>query len=478
MANTQAYRELITSIKTMGVDNVSPQDKKVLLDLLKNLKYIAEFRLLKQCYDKDQSMNNLLPLVDNKINDLQFKISELESKKVSDTGLSQFEEIKLKALTVTCSRYVEIKKVIVTRKFDHYVNFMNTNINNANQIIAVCSGVLDQANIDYAKEFVINGSEKTAVDLIYDLKNQPDLAHELTVFFNRRRHYTVDNEERVRADQKFLNYLDIIKDNENLVREFMDAVFVIGTSENDKEVIVRERLSKNKLRLADLNKNFLACIKNGKEIASLEASIKRDEDELDNIEEAKNKFEFILSDLDKIGLHDFATQFVSPTANIDESVEQRVVDFVKTSMRRRSFDIREVKTKIEEEVRFLESQIVRKEELLDGSYSVLNSYGQELVKKYPNETENLLNVVNDKLSADVTPILAAYALKALMDSKSININGLNELTHAYDKSGIEALVSGYEAVVKNTALSIHNALGDVTNRAMFDSSPYEELKIR
>ena len=48
-------------------------------------------------------------------------------------------------------------------------------------------------------------------------------------------------------------------------------------------------------------------------------------------------------------------------------------------MRNDSFDISKDQRKIEEEVRALNSQIVRKEELLDGSYNRLSSYGKELV---------------------------------------------------------------------------------------------------
>lgn len=478
MASIGSYRELLQSIKSIGVDNVSPKDKQVLIDLLKTLKYIAEFRLLKQCYDNDKSIDNLVPFIDNKLIDLKTRMSGLEDKLLSGEELSEFEKVKLKALTVTFNRYTEIKKAITMRNFDHYVQFMNNNLNSASQIIAICSSVLDQANVDYVKEFNINGNEKTAVDLIYDLKKQPDLTHELTVFFNRKKHYTVDNEEKIRTDEMFLKYLDIIKDNENLVREFMDAVFVIGTSENDKEVIVRDRLSRNKLRLGDLNKNFLSSLKNGREIDSLENSIERDEEELEKISEVKEKFGRILEELESVGLRGFAEQFVSPTANIDDSVEQRVVNFVKVSMRRNSFDIKDVKHKIEEEVRALNSQIVRKEELLGGSFSRLSTYGKELVSKYPEETEHILDIVNGNAKGEVTPLFAAYALKALMDSKSLNVTALNEITHAYDQKSMEALVTSYEAIVRNTAINVQNALGDVTSRAIFDTSAFEQLKIK
>lgn len=478
MLSIGAYRELLASIKSIGVDNVAPKDKEVLLDLLKAIKYIAEFRLLKQCYDQDASLNNLLPYINNKIADLKGKIDAISEKGVTEGELSKFDEIKLKALTVTYNRYSEIKNAIKTRNFDHYVNFMNSSLNNANQIIAVCSGALDQANVDYAKEFSINGSTKTAVDLIYELKDQPDLVSQLTLYFNRKRHYTVDNEEQVRTDQQFLNYLEIIKNNEALVRKFMDAVFVIGTNGNDKETVVRERISRNKLRLADISDNFLSTIKHGKEIASLESSLEKDDAELKKIMEVKESYETILESMASIGLGDFAEAFTHPQVTEKETVQQRVVAYVKVSMRRNRFDIHAVKTKIEEEIRVLESQIVRKDELLAGSLNKLNSFGRELILKYPNEAEAILDVVNGVGSAEVTPILAAYVLKALMESKSLSVKSINEITHAYDQKGIKALVSEYEVVIKRTAESIEKAIGDVTNRAIYDSSSYGELKIR
>lgn len=478
MSSIESYKELITSIKSIGVDNVSPKDKQVLVDLLKTLKYIGEFRLLKQCYDKDKTIDSLVPFIDSKLMDLKSKLNALDEKLVETGELSEFEKIKNRALTVTYNRYAEIKKAIQTRNFDHYVDFMNNNLNSATQIIAICSSVLDQANVGYAKSFVINGNDKTAVDLIYDLKNMPALAHDLTVYFNRRKHYTVDNLEKVRADEQFMAYLDTIKNNEQLVRDFMEAVHIIGTSENDKAVVVRERLSHNKTRLAELNKNFLSSLKNTKEIAYLESEVEKDEFELRKIISAKEKFGFILSELDKIGLRPFADQFVSPTANIDDSIEQRVVNFVKTSMRKDRFDIRSVKAKIEEEIRLLNSQIVRKESILDESLKNISSYGQELIKKYPEETEHILDVVNGNVQGEVTPIFAAYALKALMDSKSLKVSSLNEIVNAYDQKGFSALVSSYEAIVKNTAVNVKEAIGEVTSRAIFDTSSFEQLKIK
>ena len=59
------------------------------------------------------------------------------------------------------------------------------------QIAAICSGVLDQADVDYAKVFIINGNEKSSLDIIYDLKNQQELLNELTTYFKRKKHYTL-----------------------------------------------------------------------------------------------------------------------------------------------------------------------------------------------------------------------------------------------------------------------------------------------
>lgn len=478
MTSIDSYRELIRSLKNIGISGISPKDKQVLLDLLKTLNYICEFKILKQCYDRDTTIKNIIPNIDAKLKKLGSIIDGLQAELLERGELTDFEKIKLKATTVSYNRYSEIKDAIESRNFDHYVNFMNNNLSSANQIMAVCSGVLDQADVDYAKTFVINGNEKTAVDVIYDLKQMPSLSQELTRYFNRKKHYVVENEERIREDQEYLRYLELIKDNEVLFRKFMDSIIVIGTTENDKEVIVRERLSRNKLKLADLNKSVLASLKNIKIISSLESSIEKDEAELEKIERVKESFGIILSQMNDVGLMPIANQYVSTSANTDESIEQRVVDYVKVSMRVKSFDIKGVKTKIEEEVRLLESQIVRQKELLEGSYESLSSYGKELVHKYPEETEHLLDIVNDKVKGEVTPLFAAYALKALMDSKSISPANLTQITNNFKSGGLEALVDSYNAIVKNTAATLENAVNAVSQRAIFDQSDFGELKIK
>ena len=40
MPSLENYRELIKTIKSMGVDNVSPEDKKVLMDFLKTITFM------------------------------------------------------------------------------------------------------------------------------------------------------------------------------------------------------------------------------------------------------------------------------------------------------------------------------------------------------------------------------------------------------------------------------------------------------
>lgn len=478
MTSLDSYRELIISLKNIGVSGVSPKDKQVLLDLLKTLNYICEFKILKQCYDRDTTIKNIIPNIDSKLKKLGATIDGLQSELLERGELTDFEKIKLKATTVSYNRYSEIKDAIESRNFDHYVNFMNNNLNSAQQIMAVCSSVLDQADVDYAKTFVINGNEKTAVDVIYDLKQMPTLSQELTRYFNRKKHYIVENEEKIRDDQEYLRYLELIKNNETLFRRFMDSIIVIGTTDNDKEIIVRERLSRNKLKLADLNKSVLTSLKNIKLISSLESSIEKDEAELEKIERVKESFGMILSQMNDAGLMPIANQYVSTSANIDASVEQRVVDYVKVSMRVKSFDIKDVKTKIEEEVRLLESQRVRQKELLNGSYESLSSYGKELVHKYPDETEHLLDIVNDKVKGEVTPLFAAYALKALMDSKSISPANLTQITNNAKSGGLEALVDSYNAIVKNTAITLENAVNAVSQRAIFDQSEFGELRIK
>ena len=191
----------------------------------------------------------------------------------------------------------------------------------------------------------------------------------------------------------------------------------------------------------------------------------------------KERFGRLLEQMADVKLLPIAEQFVSPTANIDDSVEQKVVTYVKSSMRNDRFDISNDQNKIEEEVRFLNSQIVRKEELLDGSYNRLSSYGKELVHKYEDEVIHILDVVNGKVQGEVTPILAAYVLKALMDTKSLSASALTQITHSASK-GMDFLVESSEAIVKNTVINIQEAIKGVTNRAAFDVNELGALHLR
>lgn len=469
MSNLDNYRSLINTIKDMGINSIAPQDRSVLIDLLKTLSYICEFKVLKECYDRDESIHAYLPFVTTKMDDLKTKIAEIEDM-VAETGkISDIKRIKLKAMRISLNRYTEIKKAIETRNFDHYVEFMNNNINNGQQITAICSSVLSSVNVDYTKSFMIDGKEKTTLDIIYDLKNNPELAYELTTYYTKCDALKNDIQARLADDQKYLSYLELVKANEDLVREYIESVSVIGKKEKEDEIVLEERISRHRLQLADLGKNFFSGLKHINEIDSLESEIKKAESELEGIREQKEQFGVLLGKLDDLNLRPIIEQYVSETANLDDSIEQKVVMFVKASMSKGPIDIEQVKAKIQKEIEILNQRKAVDEERIIGERENLSDYAKCLVTDYYNETEEIMNVVNSRVNGNVTPLLAAYALKALIESKSLDSADLIGITQAYDTRGLAALVTSCEALVVNTGINLRDAIKDVVSRNEYDT---------
>lgn len=472
------FQELFSTIKTICSGDVSKEDKKVLSDFLRTLRYICEFDILKKCYDNNRTFNTLVPDIETKLIELKSQIEELQGHVRTEGELSSFDEVKLRAYQISYDRYNMIKEAIISRDFERYTKEMNKNLNSARQIIAACSVSLSDVDLDLAKEFEVMGKTKTAMGIIYDIESNPDLLAELVSYYKKEKNLTGDYAESLSKDQEYLRYLNLAYENQDLLRSYMLTLRKCGTSEERREVVCQERLVRNRLTLANLNNNVMTSIRNRRQINELNAAIAKDEEDLATIKASRDLLEQLEVKIRNAGLGPILDEFNYAYRDYTGSVEQRIVDFLKVTMRKKGLNITRVEKNVKEEITSLSNAISMKDYFLNDALSKMSNYGKELVTKYHDETSKILDSVTEKRKSNTDPILSAYVLKSLMTVQKLSYKDINDIIQAYDDNGIDALVDDYENVVKSTIKSIETNLMDVYNRPEFDVHELPEMQLK
>lgn len=483
IVNISEFRELITNIKNMSIDSDNPQDKQVVHDLLKVLKYICEFDILSMAYDDSEKFNSIVPNIDIKLLELEMVITDIKQKYKTQGGLSPAEIRTLQAARLSYNRYQEIKDAIETRNFEHYVESMNKNLNNATQVISVCSSALAIGEENYLKLFdekIVdkdNNINENPLNILYRIINNASLFNELKNYCKREGSIQNAN-DKIEKDKKFLEYIRLASEHFQILREYITSKSVLGESGKNKECVLNSRLSKSKLKLEELSQGFLSSIRNIREKNKLQAQIFKDESELERIQKRKPQIMEFERKLREVGLGPIIGNFDYSIDNKDNSPEQAAIDYIRVNMNRFGLDISDVEQKIQYEIVTLESKVERGDNVINDSFEHLSPYAQTLVTNFHDDIVKIVDLVENKDSFGVTPLLAAYVLKALTDAKNINFAELNGIIKSYDHNGIAALVDSYRNIVINTTNNINSTLTDVSERSVYDIEPFGELKIK
>lgn len=390
MSKKSEFQELFSTIKTMSKGNISLEEKKVVSDFLRTLRYICEFDLLRTCYDQNATLKNIIPDIDTKLIELRKHLNALREKIRLNGELSSFEEVKLKAYKISYDRYSMIKDAIVSRDFEHYTIAMNKNLNSARQIIAACSASLNDANIDFFKEFKIMGASKTPIDIAFDIQSNPELLGELLDFYKKGDRVNNAYVDSLAQDQEYLRYLHLADKHQDLLKKYMLTLRKCGTDDENREVICQDRISRHKLERARLSSNTLNAIRNKKVITGLDIMIEEDEETLNTIKESRRRLEQLTKQIREVGLGPIIDEFNYAYRDYKGSVEQRIVDFLKVSMRKKGLNISRVEKHVQEEIASIKSIIDNKDQQREKTINNMSEYGRELVTKYHNETAQIL----------------------------------------------------------------------------------------
>lgn len=473
----EEFQELFNMIRSIYSNGVSGEDKKVIIDFLKTLRYTCEFDILKKCYDDNVILKNLIPDIDTKLMELHNQLDELQGKVYKEGELSSFEEVKLRAYQISYNRYSMIKDAILSRSFERYTQEMNKNLNSARQIISACSVSLEDVNLDFIKEFEIRGENKTPMDIAYDIQSDPKLLAELIDYYKKEKSLSVDYADSLAKDQEYLRYLQLAYQHQTLLRKYMLTLRKCGTSEENREVVCQERLAKNKLTRDSLINEFMGTIRNKRMINHLSALIEEDEETLTTIKESKEELEKLTIYIRNAGLGPVIDEFNYSYRDYTGSVEQRIVDFLKVTMRKKGLNITNAEKNVQDNISSLSSFINNKDLYLKSSISKMSDYGKELVTKYPEDTAKILEIITENKKSKVNPLLSAYVLKSLMTVQNLSFEEINDVINVYDTEGINELVNSFEDIVKSTINSIQEDLMGVYNRPKYDVNDLPNMKL-
>lgn len=470
------FKEFLKTIISLGTGHIYQDDKKLLVDLLSTLRFYYEFLVLGYCYDNNPALQSLLSSIDVKAAKYKAMIDELERKR-DTVGFDEFDHVKLKARKLSYDRCQELRRVILDRDFKHYTAFMNQQVDSANQIMAICASALANVEIDYAKEFEISGKKCTVLDVIDKLRRDKKLCDELNTFYTREKKFSVDGQS-LEQDKKFLDYIRKVKENEALVRRYRDTLIKSGVNSVDEDTVLHSRISRNKLELENLNNGILSNLRNSREKYRIESQIERDEKDLKSREENRPLLREVEVAMKEAGLESISRQYRSATSNTDQNVEQRVIDFIKLAMTKNSFEIKAVEANLEEKINSYEKRLDQKATLVDAYRNSMSPYAQEIVDKYHDEGDKIIDIINNNVKgAAITPLLSAYVLKALFDAKQLTFEDYKHISNTSANKAIDYLIEGFNAIVNNTVDNLRSYVDEMDERVPFDVNAFDAPKI-
>lgn len=472
------FQELFNTIRAICSGDISREDKKVLTDFLRTLRYTCEFDVLKKCYDQNAVLRTVIPDIDTKLIELGKHLDDLQNKVRVEGELSSFDEVKLKAYKTSYDRYNMIKEAITNRNFENYTEEMNKNLNSANQIIAACSSSLNDADLRFIKDFEIMGKKKNALEVASDIQSDPQLLTDLVNYYKKSKNLSKDCEDSLAKDQEYLRYLKLADENQSLLRKYMLTLRKCGNGTLENEVVCKERLTRNKLKLNSLDKGVVSSLRNRSLINGLNLLIEEDEETLETIKRSRENLEKLDKQIRAVGLGPIIDEFNYAYGDYTGSVEQRIVDFLKVSMRKNGLNVSRVEKNVEEEISSLNFAIGNKDNILHSSASKMSEYGRELINKYPDETMKIVEILTDKKKSKINPLLSAYVLKSLATVQNLSYEDINDIIKAYDGNGITNLVEKFEGVVQSTINSIENSLMEVISRPEFDVNALPDMRLK
>lgn len=461
-------KSAINEVKTLLKEktNVTDEERKIMRDLMQVLRFAVEFDILEECFSNNANMMSVVADIDTKLISL-----DNERKEIISEPDSADKNIRLISLAISKNRLIEVKKSIQTKDFDFYTESMSNNITSGNALIAACYNILSSGFEDYSYLFGESLASGTsigteAIDKIFSIIHNTDLQKELEGYFNAEKVYQ-DHVEHVNDNNEYIRYLELAKENEGLLKDYIELRTLTSESVLRHEIELRNRIDVTTIELDNMPDSHMMRLVSTRRRNDLESIIATSTQELDKIMRNKLRKEEVAEKLREAGLG----KVIDCYGRVIEGargIEERVAEFLKASLRRTSLDITGAKMRLEESNKKIAGLNVRANQAIDNYKSTMSSYGRELVTEYHDDVKKIIELLKDKSKKD--NLITIYVLRILAESKNLSYQDVNEICNL--KVGTEKLAEGYEKMITNLASSLQDDLAELEERDIYDLSAF------
>lgn len=461
----RSFNKIFEQVRTYltQTPDLSLEDRQKIGELLRVLKYNVEFQILEDSLNDDGFIKSV-------VGDIETKLLHIdEERKRINESIRNNELLnntrRLVALRRTSNELDRILTYIKNRQFSYYIETMNEILGSTNELIIACSKVLAHGNEDYTHMFgntIVgnNGIDKEGIDLLFSIITDVDLKAELDRFLKAEEKYKSILAEK-NANKKFLELINLAKKNEVTFREYLKVRPVLSSESNKTYLANRENLATSKLVLDNLKSDGLAGIFNKRQREQLEIDILRYETDIKSYEEKKQEAEKLEVILAGIGLGDVVFALSNTVEGVELTVEEKVAAYLKASIKKTSFDVRPAQTRVSERNKEIDGRLTRASLELGDVVNTLSNKAHRLVTSYHDDVVRMYSLFSTRKETGFSPILAAYILKLLSDSRNLDYRDINDMcTLDID---IEAMFKKYALLHQEETRIIQEELMDVYN---------------
>lgn len=446
----ECQKQVLQLLNISGDTSLSVEEKEITRKLLNLLQYTAEFYILEHCMEGNDVIRSAMASIQTMLNMID---AQLEKDPTNESLLRTKEE------------FLHAKSCIENRQFDFYVKAMNKKLETRYELERACYGVLSSGKQDFTHMFgddIVredNNIGEQGINMMFSILNNEQLKEELHTYLNYEHRFNIMHKGKSESEM-FIEYLRIARDNQDLLRRYINCRTATSYTTNDRYIKNKELLGYYTLELENVPKDGILGIVNRNRRIELETSIDRCKKAIAIYDDKMREKQEIEQQLIDLGLGPVIKCYNNIIEGEGLSVEEKAVVYLRANLRKDKLDLTSVEARIGRSINNYQERINTEEQILQGYRSKLSPYAQELLAVYHDDILRLFELEQSKEVGGVTPLLCAYILKTISDTKNLSAE---EVIVMCDELKIdeEKLETSYRAMLGNQGRNIQNILSNI-----------------
>lgn len=460
--DARSFYKVINQIKTMYKDTtISEEDRIKVVELLRVLKYKVQFDVLNQCIQNNDYITSVLAGIDTKLLHIDAEREEIKQQ-IEEMDLVPNTK-RLVALRRTSNELDRIKSLIEKRQFNFVIQALNEGLVTTNELVSACNLVLKEGVQDYSKLFgtqlVVDGQiNKRAIDLLFEIILDTSLKKDLRKYVEANQAY-LNLLDKKQDNERFLKLVKLASNNQVALREYLRVRSVLSESSHNTYIKNREILATKRIVLDNLPTDGIAGIFNRKQRDSLSIEIMAAEHEIKEYETKMEEVKKLEGILLNVGLGDVIDSLSNTNYEQNLSVPERAAMYVKTACGRAAFDYHTAEVSVKKSNEELDQKISKAIMRSESELAALSTKAHRLIVEDRQDILKIMSLLEEKKEEGLSPLLAAFILKALSDSKNLDYQDIVDMCNL--DVNVEQLYGQYLQATQDEVLEIQNQITNI-----------------